>query len=229
MSILPLLSSLYIGAFMKDAGFYIVRSLIKSSPSLRHIRWWEERGLQDLEGLWTKRIESYSWLCPQQSCHLLHESSSLRELGVFDHPAVALTLPGLRVLRWSLSTYSVLHLITAPHLHTLVLSHERVFTRPLLAGSVTLPNLRVAVHAKICEIKNIHGFQTPALEHLSIDTVAQEPKDLSELFDGSVHMPTPKSLHLKCEFTDAGLIAVLGGWKSFKSLEPSHRLRFGRD
>ncbi len=33
---------------------------------------------------------------------------------------------------------------------------------------------------------------------------------LFELFDGSVHMPTPKSLHLNCAFTDAALIAVLG-------------------
>jgi hypothetical protein len=80
----------------------------------------------------------------------------------------------------------------------------------LSAGSITLPNLRVAIHTKIPDLTNIHGFQTPALEHLSIQSEALAPMDLFELFDGSVHMPTPKSLHLECAFTDAALIAVLG-------------------
>ena len=78
------------------------------------------------------------------------------------------------------------------------------------AGSINLPNLRVAMHAKICDLMILHGFQTPALEHLSIESSALSPTALFELFDGSVHMPTPKSLHLDCAFTDAALIAVLG-------------------
>jgi hypothetical protein len=56
----------------------------------------------------------------------------------------------------------------------------------------------------------LRGFRTPALEHLSIELVALSPTALFELFDGSDHMPTPKSLHLDCAFTDAALIAVLG-------------------
>ena len=88
--------------------------------------------------------------------------------------------------------------------------HRKVFTEPLLAGSITLPNLRVAIHVGVHDIMDIRGFQTPALEHLSIETRGGELGDLFELFDGSVHMPTPKSLHLECEFTDAALIAVLG-------------------
>ena len=212
MTILPLLSSLYIGASLGDSETATIRSLINLSPSLRHIRWHGAR--PRFEGLdvrvWTKRIESFGWLYPDGSCHMLHESSSLRELGIYDSPAVALTLPALQVLRWSLSTYSAFHLITAPHLHTLILMHQKVFTEPLSAGSITLPNLRVAIHSEVPDIIAIRGFQTPALEHLSIQSAGQAPTALFELFDGSVHMPTPKSLHLQCAFTDAALIAVLG-------------------
>ena len=213
MTILPLLSSLYIDGQLKESGFQFLRSLIKFSPSLRHIRWYNiHQCIGDLEvGVWTKRIESYGWLCPYKPCRLLDGSSSLRELGIDGCLAVGLTLPALQVLRWSLSTYSTLHLITAPHLHTLIITHRRVFfNERLSAGSITLPNLRVAIHAEISDIMTIHGFQTPALEHLSIQSAAQASMALFELFDGSAHMPTPKSLHLNCAFTDAALIAVLG-------------------
>ena len=212
MTIRPLLSSLDIFGSLKHSGLHIIQSLIKFSPSLRHIRWcYSDQGLEDIEvGVLTEKIESFGWLHPRSSCRLLHESSSLRELGLYDSPAVALTLPALQVLRWSLSTYSVLPLITAPHLHTLILTHQRVYTGPLSAGSITLPNLRVAIHSEVPNIISICGFQTPALEHLSIESPRQDPTALFELFDGSVHMPTPKSLHLQCAFTDAALIAVLG-------------------
>ena len=212
MTILPLLSSLYIGASMRASEIASIRSLINFSPSLRHIRWHSiYPHFEDLDiHLLTRRIESYGWLYPCESCHVFHESSSLRELGIHDSPAAALTLPALQVLRWSLSTYSALRRITAPHLHTLILSHQRVFKERLSASSITLPNLRVAIHSEIWDILTIRGFQTPALEHLSIEAVTQAPTDLFELFDGSVHMPTPKSLHLECAFTDSVLIAVLG-------------------
>ena len=212
MTVLPQLSSLYIAGCLMNSGLRIVQSLIKFSPSLRHIRWLGSgQGPQDIEvHVWMKRIESYGWLHSTKSCRLLHESSSLRELGIYDSPAVALTLPALQVLRWWLSTYTVLPLITAPQLHTLILMHAVVFTAPLSAGSITLPNLRVAIHAEIHNMITLHGFHTPALEHLSIQSAGQAPKALLELFDGSVHMPTPKSLHLDCAFTDTALIAVLG-------------------
>ena len=212
MTVLPLLSSLYIGKWLEYSQYAIVRSLIKLSPSLRHIRW--HRACPPFEDLdvcvSTKRIESYDWLYPGVSCHVFHESSSLRELGVIDRPAIALTLPALQVLRWSLSTYTVLHFITAPQLHTLILSHKSAYTKCLSASSITLPNLRVAIHGELHDMVTIRGFRTPALEHLSIQSVTKAPNALLELFDGSVHMPTPKSLHLQCAFTDAELIAVLG-------------------
>ena len=171
MTILPLLSSLYIDAWLKESGFYIIRSLIKFSPSLQYIRWHGDdvEGIEDLdEWVCTKIFDDLGCLHWDKSCHSLHEASSLRELGIYDHQAVALALPALQVLSWSLSTYSTLYLTTAPYLHTLILTHHRVFNERLSAGLITLPNLRVAVHAEISDIINIHGFQTPALEHLSI-------------------------------------------------------------
>ena len=215
MTILPLLSSLYIGTSLDNAGIHIARSLIKFSPSLRHIRCRSDMTGPHNFGIekWTKRIESFGWVDAYQSPRWLHESSSLRELAIYGRPAGAIALPALQVLRWSLSDYSVLHLITAPHLHTLILMHQWGFEQRLsigLASQITLPNLRVAIHTKIPDLTILHAFQTPALEHLSIQSGAQEPTALFELFDGATHMPTPKSLHLECAFTDAALIAVLG-------------------
>jgi len=212
MPVLPLLSSLDIDIPLENIGLHIVQSLIKVSPSLRHIRCRNRTiGPQDLGvGTWTTVIESYGWLYPSESCHLLHRSSSLRELGIDGSPGVALTLPALQVLRWKLLTYSVLHLVTAPHLHTLILEHACGFEQRLSPSSISLPNLRVAIHTALSDLTILHGFQTPALKHLSIQSAAPRPTALFELFDGSAHMPTPKSLHLECAFTDAALIAVLG-------------------
>ena len=211
MTILPLLSSLYISPPLDNPGDHTARSLIKFSPSLRHIRCRNSSiSPQDFgTGMWTKRIESFGWVDASKPCHLLHESSSLRELAINGHPDVAITLPALQVLRWSLSTYSVLHFITAPHLHTLILTY-RVFERVVLASPIAFPKLRIAIHYKIPDLKILRTFQTPALEHLSIQSDAQKPTALFELFDGATHMPTPKSLHLEGAFTDAALIAVLG-------------------
>jgi hypothetical protein len=210
MTILPLLSALYIDSSLRNVGLHLVQSLVKFSPSLRHIRCYSGNiGPLDLAvGVWTKRIESYGWVYPSQQCHLLHELSSLREIGIYGAPAVALTLPALHVLRWKPSNYSVLDLITAPHLHTIILAHPYGYHLP--ANSITLPNLRVAIHTAISDLTVLHGFRTPALEHLSIQSPAGLPTALFELFDGSSYMPTPKSLHLECAFTDAALIAVLG-------------------
>ena len=221
MTILPLLSSLYIGRSMCESGLHIIRSLIKFSPSLRHIRCRSNMiGPQDFGiGMWTNRIESFGWVDASRSCRMLHESSSLRELAIRGCPDVALTLPALQVLRWSLSTYSVTHLVTAPHLHTLILTYLWGFEQRLNASSITLPNLRVAIHTKIPDLKILHAFQSPALEHLSIHSATQQPTALFELFDGSVHMPTPKSLHLECAFTDGALIAVLGRLPWLKELQ----------
>jgi len=212
MTILPLLSSLYIDQFMNESGLQIVRSLIKVSPSLRHIRCRHSTiGPQNFGiGMWTRRIESYGWTNPSQSCHLLHESPSLRELGISGHLTGALTLPALQVLRMLPFAHSALRLITAPHLHTLILAHGLVSVEHIPVNPINLPNLRVAIHTQICNIAALRVFQTPALEHLSIQSLGLGPTDLFELFDGSVQMPTPKSLHLDCAFTDAALIAVLG-------------------
>ena len=97
--------------------------------------------------------------------------------------------------------------------------HRIIFEERLSAGSIMLPNLRVAIHTGIRDIIYIHGFQTPALERLSVQSAAQAPIALFEHFDGSVHMPTPKSLHLDCAFTDAALIAVLGRLPCLEELQ----------
>jgi len=212
MPVLPLLSSLDIDMSLDNVGFHIFQSLIKVSPSLRYIRCRNSTlGPQDLGvGTWTKGIESYDWVNPSISCHLLHWSSSLRELGIYGDPDAALTIPALEVLRWKLLTYSVLHLITAPHFHTLILVHPREVEQHLSPSSITLPNLGVEMHTALSNLTILHGFQTPALEHLSIQSAAPLPTALFELFDGSAHMPTPESLHLECAFSDATLIAMLG-------------------
>ena len=208
MTILPLLSSLDIHTSADNIGLHFVRSLIRVSPSLRHIRTKNLRSDDLGAGMWTKRIESYGWVNYDDPCHLLHESPSLRKLAIYNRPDVALTLPALQVLRWSLGTYSRLRLLTAPRLHTLVLTYA-VCNERLSASSVTLPNLRVEIFTRIPDLATLHVFRTPALEHLSIQSLAQAPTALFKLFDGSSHMPTPKSLHLECAFTDEVLLVVL--------------------
>jgi F-box-like len=219
MTVLPLLSSIHI--YATGLGHHerrFIQSLIKLSPLLRHIRCTGNGvGPQDLgEGRWARRVESYGWIHPFTSSRLLHGSPSLREVGIHGDSDVPLTLPALWVLRWMTPIYSGLSRMTTPHLHTLILSHPPSFSSaagsvmPLSAGAVTLPNLRVAIHVNMPDLTILHGFQTPALEHLSIQSIYSSPTALFELFDGSAHMPIPKSLHLDCAFTDAALIAVLG-------------------
>jgi F-box-like len=214
MTVLPLLSSIDIYAIRPNKHeLHFIQSLLKLSPSLRHIRCNDSLSLQKLgAGIWTKRVESYHWIFPFKPCHLLDGSPSLRELGIHGDPDMPLTLPALKVIRWEIPAYSALHHITAPHLHTLILLHPS-FGGPVAhppAGSITLPNLRVAIHFNIYDPTILHGFQTPALEHLSIQSTTSSPVALFDLFDGSAHMPTPKSLHLDCAFTDGSLITVLG-------------------
>ena len=212
-TVLPLLSSLHIDEITPYSHeIHLIQSLIKVSPSLRHIRCHSNNlSPQDLGvGVWAKRIESYGWIYTSNPCPSLHQCSSLRQIGIIGNPGVPLILPALQVLRWRFYTYTMFHLITAPNLHTLILSHSLSgFERPL-AGAITLPNLRVAIYVGISDLASLHVLQTPALEHLSIQSRTQSPTTLFELFDGSDHMPAPKSLHLECEFSDAALIAVLG-------------------
>jgi hypothetical protein len=212
-NVLPLLSSIHFYSFgIRDHTLPFIQSLIKFSPSLRHIRCDSNLGPQHLGvGMWAKRIESYGWIYPATPVHLLHGSPSLRDLAIRGEPTECLTLPALRLLRWSLTTYSGLHFVTAPHLHTLILSHPSlalVDRQP--AGSVTFPYLREAIHINIPDLTVLLVFHTPALEYLSIQSTNSSPTALFELFDGSENMPAPKSLHLDCPFTDASLIAVLG-------------------
>ena len=212
VTVLPLLSSIQVYSMrIQDHELLFIQSLVNLSPALRHIRC--NRSLGSEVGLWTKNIESYGWISPSEPCSPLHESPSLRRLGVHRDIAVPLTLPGLQVLRWSIGIgiYSALHRITAPYLHTLILRH-RPPVKQEAAGSISFPNLRVAIHTWVYVPMALHMFHTPALEHLSIEyrSSAPSPTALLELFDGWTHMPTPKSLHLDCTFTDATLITVLG-------------------
>ena len=212
-TVLPLLSSLHIdGVTLHNHEIYLVQSLIRVSPSLRHIRCHSSNlSPQDLGvGMWAKRIESYGWMYPSGPCPLLHQCSSLRQLGIIGDPGVPLTLPALQVLRWQVHTYTMLHHITAANLHTLILRHPPPGVVRPSAGAITLPNLRVAIHVGIYDLTSLHAFQTPALEHLSIQSRTRSPTALFELFDGLDHMPAPKSLHLDCAFSDAALITVLG-------------------
>ena len=212
MTVLPLLSSLYIDRTIGDREIRFIHSLIKFSPSLRHIRCESSNfSLQDIGlGVWVKRIESYGWIFPDASCHLLHESPSLREIGICGDTFIPLTFPALQVLRWAAPAYSRMHLIAAPHLHTIIIFHPPMPVEHLSPGSINLPNLRVAIHTSLPDLMTLHEFQTPSLEHLSIQSPTPSPTALFELFDGSTHMPTPKSLHLECAFTDAALVTVLG-------------------
>ena len=213
-TVLPLLSSIRTYSVGKgDDKILFIQSLVDLSPALRHIQCdhslsAENKGV----GLWTKRIESYSWISHSAPCRPLHESPSLRKLGVHWDPAVPLTLPALQVLKWSIGTYSVLHRITAPHLHTLILRHGPVSKQAAYgsASSISFPNLRVAIHTWVHHPRVVNMFHTPTLEHLSITCRSSTQPALLELFDGSTHMPTPKSLHLDCTFTDDTLITMLG-------------------
>jgi len=216
VTVLPLLSSIQTHLVrITDRELLFIQSLVNLSPSLRHLRSItrslsaENQGV----GLWTKRIESYSSIFPYDPCNSLHESPSLRWLEVFQDTVIPLTLPALQVLKWSIGAYSALHRITAPRLHTLVLHHglpSRQAERQS-ANSISFPNLRVAIHASICDPTVLHMFHTPALEHLSIEyrSSLSSPSALLELFNGWAHMPRPKSLHLDCTFTDTHLISLL--------------------
>jgi len=223
-TVLPLLSSIRVYPTPRsDREIPFVQSLVDLSPALRHIRCSHSLSAENKGvGLWTRRIESYSWFSTSSSCSLLHESPSLRTLGLEQDPIEPLTLPALQVLRWSIDNYSALHRVTAPHLHTLILRHGpygRHFS-PKPAGSISFPNLRVAIHEWVSPPKLVHMFHTPALEHLSIMyrsspssiTCRSSPSpstELLDLFDGSTHMPTPKSIHLDCAISSGALIAML--------------------
>ena len=224
-TVLPLLSSIRTYSLLgREREIQFIQSLVDLSPALRHIHCdhslnAENKGV----GLWTKRIESYSWICPSTPCYPLHESPSLRKLGIRRDPVGPLTLPALQILKWSTGVYSALHRITAPHLHTLILRHGLRGWRSKCesAGSISFPNLRVAVHSSVYLPKVLHMFHTPALEHLSIQnrSPAPPPAALHELFDGSTHMPTPKSIHFDCAFTNDTLIAVLGRLPRLEELQ----------
>ena len=212
-TVLPLLSSLHIDdTSLYDHEIHLIQSLIKVSPSLRHIRCRSSNlSPQHLGvGMWVKRIESYGWVYASNPCPLPQECPSLRQLGIIGDLGVPLTLPVLQVLRWQIHTSIMFHLITAPNLHTLILSHRLSGLERPSAGAITLPKLRVAIHYGMHDLASLHVFRTPALEHLSIQSATLLPTALFELFDGSDHMPAPKSLHLECAFSDAALIAVLG-------------------
>ena len=212
-SVLPLLSSIQcLSPFRRVRHLPFVQSLVNLSPALRHIRCAARLSAENQgAGLWTKRIESYVYIGPSHPCYSLHESPSLRRLEVYSAVITPLTLPALQILRWSIISYSSLHLITAPRLHTLILRHGMT-PNQAGAGPISFPNLRVAIHTCVYHPTDIHIFHTPALEHLSIEYSESNtsPKELLELFDGWAHMPKPKSLYLDCTFTEAGLIAVLG-------------------
>ena len=216
-TILPLLSSIrtYSVSRRDYRILLFIQSLVDLSPALRHIGCDQSLSAENKGvGLWTKRIESYNWISPSAPCNALHESPSLRKLRIRQDPVTPLTLPALQILKWSIGTYAALHRITAPHLHTLVLHHGQYSRRSPYesAGSISFPNLRVAIHSWVYNPTALHMFHTPALEHLSIKykSPAPPPSALLELFDGSTHMPTPKSIHLDCAFSDDTLIGVLG-------------------
>ena len=98
----------------EDLEIRFIESLVNLSPALRHIRCDHKLSAENKGvGLWTKRIKSYSWISPSVPCYLLHESPSLRKLGIRGDPAVPLTLPALQVLKWSVDTYTSLYRITA--------------------------------------------------------------------------------------------------------------------
>ena len=110
-------------------------------------------------------------------------------------------------------------------MHTLILRHglHGLRSKYELVGSISFPNLRVAVHSSVYDPKALRMFHTPVLEHLSIEYRLSRalPAALFELFDGSTYMPTPKSIHLVCPFTDDALIAVLGRLPWLEELQVS--------
>ena len=212
-TVLPLLSSIRtISVELKDRELLFIQSLVNLSPALRHIHSDHRLSAENQGvGLWTKRIESYSRLSSSAACHSLHESPSLRRLEVSKDLGIPLTLPALQILKWSISTYSELHRITAPHLHTLILHHPG-WQECHPANSISFPNLRVAVHAWLSDPTILRMFHTPALEHLSFEYQSTSPGQTSllKLFDGWANMPRLKSLHFDYPSTDAVLISVLG-------------------
>ena len=215
-TVLPLLSSIqYQSGTLQGRELLFVQSLVNLSPALRYIHCNRSLSAKDQGvGLWTKRIESYARITPSHPCHSIHESPSLCRLEVNSSVVTPLTLPALQILRWRIVSYSSLHLITAPRLHTLILRHGINGNRAegVSAGSISFPNLRVAIHTWIYDPTYLHLFHTPALEHLSIEYRLSNtsPTRFLELFDGWTHMPKPLSLYLDCTFTETALIAVLG-------------------
>ena len=213
ITILPLLSLIRItAARLKEHELRVLQSLANCSPSLRHIHYphWgispQELGTES----WAKRIETYGWVSASKLCHSLRESPSLRELRIEGKPVVPLTLLALQSLKWMRLTFPGFPFITAPQLRTLTVHHAHA--KPVAnppAGSITLPNLRIAKHVNMPDITVLRAFHTPALEHLSIRSSYSSPTDLLQVFDGSGYMPTPKSLHLNCIFADTALIDVL--------------------
>ena len=215
-TVLPLLSSIQILAgIIKGRELHFIQSLVNLSPSLRHIRCNSSLSAKNQGvGLWTKRIEFYVRISPYGSYYLLHESPSLRCLEIYRDLVTPLTLPALEILRWTIASYSSFHDITAPRLHTLILRHGARATRTegQTAGSISFPNLRVAIHTWVRNPTDLDMFHTPALEHLSIEyrSLYSSPTRLIGLFDSWAHMPKPRSLHLDCTFTETALIVVLG-------------------
>lgn len=218
LTTLPLLSSVDITALLlKTPETRFIGSLMGLSPCLRHIRCTTSTiSLRDLGAdIWAKRIETYGWRLTSDLWDLFHESLSLRKLGVEGRPIDPITLPALQEFRWRTPPTFYFpptpHFITAPQLHTLMIDHsdDMLMGHPP-AGSFTLPNLRIAMHSYMVDLTVLHAFHTPALEHLSIQSRRSSPTDLLHLFNGSGHMPTPKSLDLNCLFTDAALIVILG-------------------
>ena len=213
MTVLPLLSSICITASRpKTYELCVLRSLARRSPSLRHIRYgdWamspQELGAES----WARRIKTYGWVSASKLCLSLQESPSLRDLRIEGTPVIPLTLLAVQELRWKHLTFPGFPFIAAPQLRTLLADHAREEpVAPPPAASITLPTLRMAIHFNMPDITVLRAFQTPALEHLSIESVYSSPTDLLQVFDGSGHMPTPKSLHLNCAYTDTALIAIL--------------------
>ena len=216
ITVLPLLSTIRITTFrLTKHVLCVLQSIARRSPSLRHIHYrYSAISPQELEvESWAKIIETYGWVSASKLCHSLQESPSLRNLRIEGQPVVPLALLAVQELRWRDLTFPGFPFIAAPQLHTLIVYHadDKLVSPPLPAGSITLPTLRIAMHFSVPDITVLRAFQTPVLEHLSISTrsSASLPTPLLRVFDGSHHMPTPKSLHLCCGFTDITLIAVL--------------------
>ena len=216
ITVLPLLFTIRITTFrLTKHELCVLQSIARRSPSLRHIHYrYSDMSPQEL-GVesWAKSIETYGWVSASELCHSLQESPSLRNLRIEGQPVVPLTLLAVQELRWCRLAFPGFSFITAPQLHTLIVHHadEKLASPPPPAGSITLPTLRIAMHFNVPDITVLRAFQTPVLEHLSISTRSSPslPTPLLRVFDGSHHMPTPKSLHLCCRFTDIALIVVL--------------------